>query len=155
MLDASSNLASPAKFIRMKKNIKDLTENEAKEIFEFSIDDKDCYFEGVSHESAVDEDGSRRVTLEMRPIIGIKYRNHSGDGCILHFDNTRVVLWLYRNGYDIEEQLECNKDLSKIETDLENLSFSIYWHCNENNKHSLESLKKQMLESIDKYYYNS
>lgn len=149
----------------MRKSVKELTEEEAKEILKFAYPDKDCWFDEIHHESKVEEDGSRQVTFGMRPIIGIGYRNDLGDRCMLHFDNTKAVLWLYRNGYDIEEQLEINKDMTQMEHDFENLAFAISWHCEARPRHlkedgkeddyTLEKTREILIKEVNKYYYDT
>ncbi len=110
----------------MTKNIKELTENEAKEILKFVYpENKDNYFTKLSLEPVISEDGKQRVTFDLRPLVGIEYYNGQ-DNCILHFDNTRAVLWLYKNGYDITEMLEANSHLSELENDFDMFSFAIY-----------------------------
>src|ERR1035437_3072833 len=110
----------------MAKNIKELTEDEAKQILEFVYPNKDNLFRELSFEPKITEDGRQQVTLGMRSIIGIEYHNGQ-DGCIIHFDNTKVVLWLYKNGYDITQLLETNSYLSEMETDFENFAYEIDW----------------------------
>lgn len=149
----------------MKKSIKELTEEEAREILKFVHPDKDYWFDKLHHESKVEEDGTRQVTFGLRPIIGISYRNDMGDRCMIHFDNTRAMLWLYRNGYDIEEQLEINKDMTQMEYDLEELAFAITWHCESRPKHlkeegkednyTLEKTRKVLLKAADRYFYDT
>ena len=79
----------------------DMTLDEAKQILEFAYPkDKDNWFRKLSFEPKITEDGRQQVTFGMRPIIGIEYHNGQ-DNCILHFDNTKVVLWLYKNGSSI------------------------------------------------------
>jgi len=138
------------------KSIKELTEEEAKEIFDFVFADEDEYrgYSGLAKVPIIEEDGSMRVTMGLRPIVGIKYRNDSGDGCLLPFDNTKVMLWLYKNGYDIEEQLEYNKDLTKVEHDIENLAYAVSWHCEQQKDHTMDTLKKVLIERIDYFYYD-
>lgn len=110
----------------MRKNLRELTENEAKEILEFVYPKKDYWFTGLSFEPIVDEQGRQQMTFGFRSIIGIKF--HDGqDNCILHFDNTKAVLWLYKNGYEIEELLEENKHLTQMETQFDNFAFEIHF----------------------------
>jgi len=111
----------------MNKDIKDLTEAEAEQILKFVYPNKkDNSFSGLHFKRIKNEDGSEDMTFSFRPIIGIEYHNGQ-DRCILHFDNTKVVLWLYKNGYDITELLEHNSYLSEMEKDFENFAFEIKW----------------------------
>jgi hypothetical protein len=148
------------------KSIKELTDKEAEEMLKFVYPDRDYWFDKVHLESKIEEDGSRQVTFGMRPIIGISYMagvNH--DRCMLHFDDTRAILWLYKNGYDIEEQLTMNKDFSRIEMDLENLAYEIHWTCDHapnsmkekgaKEAFTLEKTRERLLEAANKYYYDT
>ena len=145
----------------MAKNIKELTEDEAKQILEFAYPkEKDNWFRKLSFEPKITEDGKQQVTFGMRSIIGIEYHNGQ-DNCILHFDNTRVVLWLYKNGYDITELLEANSYLSEMEKDFENFSFAIHWlgetrkHIAKDKEHiyTLDYVLEELKNYNDKYYY--
>lgn len=148
-----------------RKSIKELTEDEAREILNYVYPDKDYWFEGLHYDSKVEKDGSRQVTFGLRPLIGIGYRNDLGDRCMIHFDNTKVVLWLYKNGYDIEEQLEENKYMTQMEYDFENLAFAITWHCESKPNHlkeegkedtyTLEKTREILLKAVNKYYYDT
>lgn len=145
------------------KKIEELTEVEAREILEFVFPKKESYekyFTGLSLKPVITEDGSQQVTFGLRPIIGIKYHNGQ-DNCILHFDNTKVVLWLYKNGYDITELLEMNSHFSEMESDFENFSFAIHWliekrkHIEEDKKHlyTLDYVIEELKKYNEKYYY--
>mgnify|MGYP003333090523 FL=1 len=145
----------------MAKNIKELTEDEAKQILEFAYPkDKDNWFRKLSFEPKITEDGRQQVTFGMRPIIGIEYHNGQ-DNCILHFDNTKVVLWLYKNGYDITNLLEVNASFSEMEKDFENFAFEVEWMAKgdegfrDDVKHNwtLDYVKKKCKELVEKYYY--
>ena len=145
----------------MAKNIKELTEDEAKQILEFAYPkDKDNWFRKLSFEPKITEDGRQQVTFGMRPIIGIEYHNGQ-DNCILHFDNTKVVLWLYKNGYDITNLLEVNASFSEMEKDSENFAFEVEWMAKgdegfrDDVKHNwtLDYVKKKCKELVEKYYY--
>jgi hypothetical protein len=144
----------------MAKNIKELTEDEAKQILEFVYPNKDNLFRELSFEPKITEDGRQQVTLGMRSIIGIEYHNGQ-DGCIIHFDNTKVVLWLYKNGYDITQLLETNSYLSEMETDFENFAYEIDWLSKgeegfrEDVKQNwtLDYVKKKCKELLENYYY--
>ena len=139
----------------------ELTEDEAKQILEFAYPkDKDNWFRKLSFEPKITEDGRQQVTFGMRPIIGIEYHNGQ-DNCILHFDNTKVVLWLYKNGYDITNLLEVNASFSEMEKDFENFAFEVEWMAKgdegfrDDVKHNwtLDYVKKKCKELVEKYYY--
>ena len=145
----------------MTKNIKELTEDEAKQILEFTYPkNKDNLFRKLSFEPKITDDGKQQVTFDMRSIIGIEYYNGQ-DYCVLHFDNTKVVLWLYKNGYDITELLESNSYLSEMERNFENFSFEVIWLAKgeegfrEDVKHNwtLDYVKQKCKELVEKYYY--
>lgn len=93
------------------RTIRDLTEQEAKEILAYVYPTNDYWFTGLSFDPVVTPDGRQQITFGGRSIIGIKYHNGQ-DNCILHFDNTKIINWLYKHGFDISEQLQ----------DIENLT---------------------------------
>ena len=144
------------------KKITELTEKEAKEILEFVYPDrKDIHFTKLSFEPHKSEDGKGQyVTMGGRSIIGIGFHNGQ-DNCILHFDNSKAVLWLYKNGYDITEQLEINKHFSEMESDIDDLCFEIYVIYqnyedrikNGSTFYTVENILKKLKEVNDKYYY--
>lgn len=143
------------------KKIEELTEVEAEEILKFVYpDEKYNWFKKLSFEPVIEKDGSQRVTFGMRSIIGIEYHNGQ-DNCILHFDNTKVVLWLYKNGYDVADLLEANSHYSEMETDFENFAFGISWMAKgeegfrEGSKQNwtLEYVTKKCKELLERYYY--
>lgn len=147
------------------KNINELTEDEAKEIFNFVYPPenekfKHYWFRELKMEPTINEDGSQRITFGFRPIIGI-LGNNGQDNIIIHFDNTKAVLWLYKHGYDITELLERNSHFTEMEGDFENFSFAIHWldekrkHIPENKKdlYNLEYVLKELKRYNEKYYY--
>ncbi len=107
------------------KNINELTELEAREILNLVV--KDVSFDKVQFESIIEPDGKVQITFSGGPLIGIHYRNDHNDGCILPFNDTKVVLWLYKNGYDITEFLEMNSHYSELENDYDNMAFALYY----------------------------
>ena len=138
------------------KSINELTEKEAEEILEFVYPEGNAYFDKIDFEPVTTGDGKMQLTFGMRPIVGISYRNDNLDRCILHFDHSKVVLWLYKHGYDITEQLEYNKEFSSTERDLENLCDDIHWSLDYSKKEwTLESFKEYMIELTNKYYYDT
>jgi len=151
-----------------RKDIKQLSDGDARQVFEYVFPpSKDGYrhytFTDVSFEAVVTENG-QQVSLGLRPLVGINYHNGQ-DRCILHFDNTKVVSWLYENGYDIKDLLDGNEHLSEMEGDFENFSFAIHWlaECmekrgdpkfNRNNiEYNIEYVIKQLRDLNEKYYY--
>jgi hypothetical protein len=146
------------------KNITELTEIEAKEILKFvypDVKEYERYFTGLSFEPVISEDGMQQITFTGRSIIGIKYHN-AQDNCLLHFDNHKVILWLYKNGYDITDFLESVQNDDKIINKLKNFMFNIYFLVNnrqeqlkKNDKEhmfSLEYVIKNLKEALDKYF---
>lgn len=142
------------------KSINELTEREAKEILSFVYpDNKGIDFQELKFEHTVNEDGSVQITFGGRLIVGILYYNGQ-DNAILHFNNTKAVLWLYKNGYDITEQLELNSGLSKEMDNFENFAFAIYWMARgadgfaEDRKHkwTLDYVTRKCAELYKKYY---
>jgi hypothetical protein len=145
------------------KKITELTEKEGKEIFEFVYPPMDEKFEHYSYqnlkfEPTINKDGSQQITFGFRPIIGIM--GHNGqDRTILHFDNTKVVLWLYKNGYDISDLLKINSGFSDMEDELFSMKSAIYSlnrkreYIPEDKKHlfTLEYVLKE-LERIEAKY---
>jgi hypothetical protein len=145
----------------MAKNIKELTEDEAKKILDFVyLNDKDNWFKKLSFEPEITEEGREQVTFGMRLITGIEYHNGQ-DNCILHFDNTKVVLWLYKNGYDITDLLEDNSYMSEMEIDFENFSFGIDslskgeegFRDGFKKNWTLGYVTEKCKELLEKYYY--
>jgi hypothetical protein len=145
----------------MVKNIKELSEDEAKEILKFVYpNDEYNWFKKLSFEPVITENGKQQITFGGRSIIGIEFHNGQ-DNCILHFDNAKVVLWLYKNGYDITELLEANSYFSQMEQDFENFAFAIEWMAKGEEgfrdgfqqNWTLEYVTKKCRELLDKYYY--
>jgi hypothetical protein len=143
------------------KNIKELSEDEAKEILKFVYpNDEYNWFKKLSFEPVITENGKQQITFGGRSIIGIEFHNGQ-DNCILHFDNTKAVLWFYKNGYDITELLEANSYLSQMEKDFENFAFAIEWMSKGEEgfkdgfkqNWTLEYVTKKCRELLDKYYY--
>jgi hypothetical protein len=143
------------------KNIKELTEEEAKEILKFVYpNDENHWFKKLSFEPVITENGKQQITFGGRLIIGIEFHNGQ-DNCILHFDNSKAVLWLYKNGYDITELLEANSYFSQMEIDFENFAFAIEWMSKGEEgfrdgfqqNWTLEYVTKKCRELLDKYYY--
>lgn len=142
------------------KNIKELTENEAKQILEFVFpNNKYIYFKHISFEPKMTDKG-QQVTFNMMPIIGIEYHNGQ-DNCILHFENTKVVLWLYKNGFDITEFLETNSYFTEMESNFDTFAMSISWMAKgkngfkKENEHlwTLEYVQSKCKELLNKYFY--
>lgn len=142
-----------------RKKINELTEEEGKEILKFVYPNDDDYFQGLSFEPEITEEG-QYVTFGMRSIVGILFHNGQ-DNCILHFDNSKVVLWLYQHGYDIEDLLKENAYFSQFEKDMESLTFVMYQLAQgeesfrEGSKHNwtLEYVQKRCADALSKYYY--
>lgn len=143
------------------KKIEQLTEVEAKEILKFVYpDEKYNYFLELSLEPQKAEGGGQYITFGGRSIIGILFHNGQ-DKCILHFDNTKAVLWLYKNGYDIADLLEINSHYSEMEMDFENFAYSIEWMAKgeegfrkgSKQNWTLEYVTKKCKELLERYYY--
>lgn len=151
------------------KDLKTLTLDEAKEILEYYYPNKtdlsnsknyEYWVTGLSFESVKNEDGNTPITFGGRLIVGILYHD-SRDNCILHFNDTKVVAWLYSHGYDIGELLEQNKYLSAMESDFDSVvywlsSFSKWpnhWSEDFNANFTLEWVAKKSQELLEKYYY--
>lgn len=154
--------------MQARKDIKLLSTEEAKTIFEYvfppNIEKYKYYsFSNISFEPIMTENG-QQVSMGLRPLVGINYHNGQ-DRCILHFDNTKVVRWLYENDYEIKELLENNQHLSEMENDFENFSFAIHWlaQCLEKRdpiieertkfEYTFEYIIKTLREHNEKYYY--
>ena len=155
----------------MAKNIKELTEYEAIQILAFYLPNKtdydnpknyDYWFTGLSFEPKKTDEGGQYITFGGRSIIGIEYRGGlNNDGFILHFDNSKVVLWLYKNGYDITELLETNKYFSEMENDFSNMAFEVeqlskgdeVFRETHKQNWTLDYVTKKCKELIEKYYY--
>lgn len=155
----------------MNKNIKELTELQAREILAYVHPNKtefdnphnyEYWFEGLAFEGEKKPGGGEYVTSGGRSIIGIKYRGgFSNDGYILHFNNTKVLLWLYRNGFDIEEFLDFNQHLSETEKDFDNFALGIEilskgeesFRDSHKKNWTLEYVKDRCKELLNTYYY--
>lgn len=145
-----------------RKKIKELTEKEAEEILEFVYPEEDKWFQKLSFEPHETEDGKgEHITFNGRSIIGIEYvGGPNNDRCILHFDNTKVVLWLYNHGYEIGELLEGNKYHSEEIDDFSDMAFEV--KCLSEGEDSfkdgykqnwtLEYVKNKCKEILEKYY---
>jgi len=142
------------------KNIRELTDDDAKQILEFVYPNDGYLFTGISFDIVVCSDGKVEMTFGFRPAIGINFHNGQ-DACILYFDSTKVVLWLYKNGFDIGEFLEANKYLSNIERDFENFAFGVsqlsrgeqgFAETHKQNW-SLEYVKRRCTELLNTYFY--
>lgn len=95
----------------MRKDIKELTNKEGEEIFNIVYPkDKNPHhsYTCVGHERIYREDGHEKITFGFRSCIGI-FGHNGQDNIIIPFNDTKVVLWLYNNGYEIGELLEENK----------------------------------------------
>ncbi len=143
------------------KNIKELTNIDAIDILTFVYPKYDkSNFISIKHDVII-ENGKQQITFGGNPIIGIEYFNDYPDRCILPFNNTKVVLWLYKNNFDISEYLETNKHHSDIiDGDFSDMAFYVYQMSKgeesfqENYKHNwtLEYVKKKCNEIYNKYY---
>jgi hypothetical protein len=140
-----------------KKNINELTLNEAKQILNFVYPNNKHYNIKLCFNS---EDN--RLTMGLRPVIGITYNNGvTNDGMVLHFDNTKVLLWLYKNNYDITNMLEENAYMSEMEDDFENLAFAVHdmskgeeaFKGEDRDMWTLEYVKNKCKELVDEYFY--
>ncbi len=147
------------------KNIKDLTETEAKEILKYVYKDKDKYdyehyFTEIHQEPIIDENGNEQITFGGRSIIGIGFHNGQ-DNCILHFTNTKVLSWLYQHGYDIEDLLKYNEYLSDLEKDNEHMGWcllqfargEIIFKEGYKQNYTLDWVVKEAKECLQKYYF--
>lgn len=142
------------------KKITELTKKEAIDILKFVYPYKNIEFEELSLEPKILENGSIQVSIDMRPLVGIIYKGEYGDRCILHFDNSKAALWLYRNGYDIEEILVSNAYFSEMEEDLDELGYQLhllsskpgeYSHFNIPN--TVDEFREKCNELNNKYIY--
>lgn len=141
----------------MRKNLSDLTDGEAKEILKYVYpNDKDNYFERVQFENK-----DNRLTFGFREVIGILYRGGTNqDGCILHFDNTKVVQWLYLHDFDITEQLECNKGMSEMESKFDHFATAALscaapieeYREGYKQNYNIDSIRNRLREAYEKYY---
>ena len=95
----------------MRKNIKELTLEQAREILEWVYPNQtdltnptnytyDCT--GLSFDPILTPDGGEQITFGGKSLIGIKYHNGQ-DYCLLPFDDTKVIFWLYQHNFEIED----------------------------------------------------
>lgn len=146
----------------LKKKISELTINEAKDMLNFVYPDEDHFNIDLSFEPLKSEDGKgQKITMGGRSIIGITYSNRYNDKMILHFDHSKAVLWLYKNGYNIELFLKENAYLSEMESDFECFAFEIEQLSKDENEfrneyeqnRTLDYVTKKCKELVEKYYY--
>lgn len=144
------------------KKISELTEEEGKEILNYVFPDEDYIYKGLSFEPVKSERGGEYVTMDGSSIIGIRFiGGMNNDGMVLHFNHTKVVLWLYQHGYDIGELLEENAYMSEMESDFESFAFEVEWMSKgeggfkDRVKHNwnLDYVKNKCKELVEKYYY--
>lgn len=143
------------------KQINQLTEAEAKEILKFVYPNKDYDYMGLQFTPVIDKNGSMQVTFNIEPIVGILYHNGQ-DRCVLHFYNSKVVLWLYRNQYDIEKLLIHNQYFSQMEQNFDNMAFVISMLSKGDNPYesgdkehfTIDYVKSRCKEIIEKYWYS-
>ena len=141
------------------KNITELTEDEAEEILKFVYPNKWTGFQGISHKPVIDEEGRQQITFCGKPIIGIKYLGEQ-DGYVLPFNNHKVVLWLYKHGYNIESLLEENKHTDELLADYWELSDLVYRLSNgeksfaesAKQNYTLEYVERTCKEALDEFY---
>jgi len=94
------------------KKITELSEREGAEILEFVRGkQKDEWFRKFYFEPEVTEEGYHRLTFSGRYVVGLEFATGINvDSAMLHFDNPKVMLWLYLHGFDITEQLSGFED---------------------------------------------
>ncbi|HMT01694.1 MAG TPA: hypothetical protein PKD00_00050 [Burkholderiales bacterium] len=144
------------------KNIKELSEQEAKEILNFVFpENKLIYFKNISFEPDIIDENTEHVSLGFESIIGIIY-NNGQDNCLLNFTNTKVVLWLYKHDYNITKFLELNSYFTEMESNFDEMAHEINilsrGHAgNRNNKEefTLGYVKDKCKEILNKYYYKN
>lgn len=144
----------------MKKSISELTQEEAKSILEFVYPNSDYVFLKLEFTPEKNKDGSIALTFNLEPVVGILYYNGQ-DRCVLHFYNSKVVLWLYQNNYDIEEYLTRNKYFSEMEQNFENFGFGVSmlskgeepFKKNDAHYFTLDYVKTRCKELLEKYLY--
>lgn len=106
---------------------KELTEQNAKDILEFvfpeEIKSGDIVYVEILKSNGIDR-GFKNITSDNIPVVGIEYRDFFGRN-VLEINNTKVILWLYKNGYDIFELLAVNKYLSEMEDNFYDICLDI------------------------------
>lgn len=150
----------PKNFIVHKKNIRELTEDEAKEIIEFVHPGRDCFFRGLSFDRVLDEEGHENITMSGHSIIGIQYHNGQ-DGCLLLFNNVKVISWLYEHNYEIKDLLEKNHYIDNLEKNYDLMGFSVHmlskgtdaFADDAKDRFTLEYVIKKCKEIVDNYYF--
>lgn len=134
------------------KKIDQLTEEEAKVIFEFCKGDQSYFYKGLSFEPII-ENGERQVTWGFTDVIGILYGNDNNDGCVLPFTDSKVVYCLYKLDYDISELLKKNFYFSEMESDFQCFADDIYYMAVHKQDTTLEQLKSLCNRCLETYYY--
>lgn len=145
----------------MRKAIEELTNVQARDALSFVFPKDNMVFTDVAFESEVARDGYTKITWGGELIIGIKYRNSFGDGCVLPFHDLRLVLWLYRNEFEIDDLLLANRYVPQMEDDFDDLAFAVKMLSKGEDgfkegfkqNWTLEYVKNRSKELLDKYYY--
>lgn len=136
------------------RDIKTLTDQEAKEFLDKIFQDEKVYFEEVSFERKIEEDGKEQVTWSGQSLIGIKYRNDNGDGCMIFFEDLRFVKWAHEKGFDITPLIKnfdwIQKDINEMDSFIIDVGFYLLRYADENDdpKKYLDAIQK----SLNKYY---
>jgi hypothetical protein len=137
------------------KPLIELTADQAKEILEFALSNSDWIFSKIS----IEPDDPNQLTFEGKRCIGIEY-HFDQDTYILPFNDSKVVLWLYQNGFEILDYLIENQNDSQSLADFDDLAFEVFClskgteNFSDNFKHNWSlDFVKQKCENIYKKYY--
>lgn len=132
----------------MKKSLKDITENECKQILKDVLSNEETHFNQLYFY----KDGTTRWL--------IIYTNIDQDICEIGYDDTRVILWLYNHEYDITICLQSIENLSlygilidNLMTDLGLLSQGVKIIKKEYHKNfTMEYVLNKCSEIYEKYW---
>lgn len=137
------------------KKLTELTDEQAKEILNFVFNNEGYSFSKISFVA----DDPSQITMGGSRCIGIEFHNGQ-DNCILGFNNSKVVIWLYQNGFDIIDQLIQNKDVSDDLAAFDHIAFEVFclshgeemFRGNTKKNWTLDYVKKKCSEIYEKYY---
>lgn len=133
------------------RNIETLTLDEAQEILNFCFPNKNFSPVDLFFEPKFAKDRGFQLTLDGELVVGIMYHNNQ-DYCILHFFNSKVVLWLYQHGFNIEQFLIRNSDFSEKLKDFDLFAFAVSRIYTYDNL-TVESINEHCKELLQRYYY--
>jgi hypothetical protein len=145
----------------MMKDIKEISKEEAIELLSFVYPKYDeNSFINIHHDWIKTEDGHLIIPFSGGSTIGVEYHNGQ-DRCILPFNNSKSVLWLYKKGFDITSLLEENSYFSNMEYSFSNFAIEVEvmskgeesFRDGYKQNWTLEYVMNKCKNLLQKYYY--